>query len=112
MGALGCGISGSGPTIFAICESKTIAKKIMDFSKNFYKTCGINCDVYISKVNHTGPKYLNEILQSTNNKDLNEDFRTALFKGMPSDKGLYMPHFYLIYLSYLIKKNVFSRGIV
>ena len=30
---------------------------------------------------------------STNNKDLNEDFRTALFKGMPSDKGLYMPHF-------------------
>ena len=30
---------------------------------------------------------------STNNKDLNEDFRTALFKGMPSDKGLYMPRF-------------------
>ena len=41
---------------------------------------------------------------STNNKDLNEDFRTALFKGMPSDKGLYMPRFYLIYLSCLIKK--------
>jgi len=30
---------------------------------------------------------------STNNKDLNEDFRKALFKGMPSDKGLYMPRF-------------------
>ena len=28
---------------------------------------------------------------STNNKDLNDNFRTALFKGMPSDKGLYMP---------------------
>ena len=26
--------------------------------KNFYKTCGIDCDVYISKVNHTGPKVL------------------------------------------------------
>ena len=58
LGALGCGISGSGPTIFAICESKIIAKKIKDFSKNFYMTCGIDCDVYISKVNHTGPKVL------------------------------------------------------
>lgn len=58
LGALGCGISGSGPTIFAICESKIIAKKIMDFSKNFYRTCGIDCDVYISKVNHTGPKVI------------------------------------------------------
>ena len=58
LGALGCGISGSGPTIFAICESKIIAKKIKDFSKNFYMTCGIDCDIYISKVNHTGPKVL------------------------------------------------------
>ena len=58
LGALGCGISGSGPTIFAICESKIIAKKIMDFSKNFYMTYGIDCDVYISRVNHTGPKVL------------------------------------------------------
>jgi len=58
LGALGCGISGSGPTIFAICESKIIAKKIKDFSKNFYMTCGIDCDIYISKVNHIGPKVL------------------------------------------------------
>ena len=29
---------------------------------------------------------------STNNKDLNEDFRTVCL-GMPPDKGLYMPHF-------------------
>ena len=58
LGALGCGISGSGPTIFAICESKIIAKKIIDFSKNFYTACSIHCDVYISKVNHTGPKVI------------------------------------------------------
>ena len=58
LGALGCGISGSGPTIFAICENKIIAKKIMDFSKNFYMTFGIDCDLYLSKVNHVGPKVL------------------------------------------------------
>ena len=58
LGALGCGISGSGPTIFAICESKTIAERILDFSKNFYKNSGIGCDVYMSKINHTGPKVL------------------------------------------------------
>ena len=58
LGALGCGISGSGPTIFAICENKITAKKIMDFSKNFYRNCGIDCDVYISKVNHSGPNIL------------------------------------------------------
>ena len=48
-------------------------------------------------IKHIVISHINEFYASGKefviNKDLNEDFRTALFKGMPSDKGLYMPHF-------------------
>ena len=55
IGAIGCGISGSGPTMFALCENKDVAHKIIDFSNSLYKSLQIGCDTYLSKVNYSGP---------------------------------------------------------
>ena len=55
IGAIGCGISGSGPTIFALCENKKTAEKIIDFSDSFYESLNIGCDTYLSKINNSGP---------------------------------------------------------
>lgn len=36
IGALACGISGSGPTLFAICDDKQIAEKMADYLQQYY----------------------------------------------------------------------------
>ena len=54
LGAIGCSISGSGPTMFALCENETIAQNILDFSESFYQKLNINCDTYLSRVNTLG----------------------------------------------------------
>ena len=54
-GALGFGISGSGPTMFALCEKKDISETICSFSKNFYNSLNMKCDTYVSNINHEGP---------------------------------------------------------
>lgn len=55
LGAIGSGISGSGPTIFALCESAAIANSILQFSKSYYSSIDMECDVFLSKVNPKGP---------------------------------------------------------
>ena len=57
-GALGAGISGSGPTIFALCKGDETAKKVFDAIKNNYKNTGIEATAFISKVNNEGIKIL------------------------------------------------------
>ena len=54
-GALGFGISGSGPTMFALCETKDISSQICSFSQSFYTSLGMKCDTYISNINYDGP---------------------------------------------------------
>lgn len=58
-GALGCGISGSGPSIFAFSENKIIAKNIGDAMKNIYQETNIPFQVHVSKINTNGIKVLN-----------------------------------------------------
>lgn len=58
VGALGSSISGSGPSVFALCKGKEIADKAGDAMKEVMTKLGINAEVYVSKVNHTGPKTL------------------------------------------------------
>jgi len=55
LGALGCSISGSGPTIFALCENEDVAQNILDFSKSFYQSLDMGCDTFLSQVNNVGP---------------------------------------------------------
>ena len=55
-GALGCGISGSGPSIFALSKGKANAQKVADSMKETYKNIGVAFDIHISKVNTQGVK--------------------------------------------------------
>jgi homoserine kinase len=57
-GALGSGISGAGPSIFALCKGKESADKVALAMKESYKITGIAFDLHISKVNPEGVKIL------------------------------------------------------
>ena len=53
-GALGTGISGSGPSIFALSRGKETAEKVAEAMRNVYLTIGVDYDVYVSKINTKG----------------------------------------------------------
>ena len=55
-GALGCGISGSGPSIFALSKGKNRALKVADAMQNVYTKVGINYDIHVSNINLEGVK--------------------------------------------------------
>lgn len=58
-GAVGCSISGSGPSIFAITTSGDTARRIGSaMEQAFRRVAGLACDVYISRVNRHGAKIL------------------------------------------------------
>lgn len=57
-GALGCGISGSGPSIFALSKGETNALKVADAMKIVYRDVGIDFEIHVSKVNKQGIKLL------------------------------------------------------
>ena len=53
-GALGCGISGSGPSIFAFSQGEKTALKVGQTMKEVYKNIGIDYEVHVSGVNLEG----------------------------------------------------------
>lgn len=53
-GALGAGISGAGPTIFAICKSEKIAKSVFENMKVEYQKTNIDFEIMLSKINTKG----------------------------------------------------------
>lgn len=57
-GVLGCGISGSGPSIFALSEGLKIAEKAGEQMKKNFLSVNIQSKVYISGINTTGPVVL------------------------------------------------------
>jgi len=57
-GALGAGISGSGPSIFALCKGEEIAKKIAKGMNEVYSNTAIDFEIYTSKINAQGIKIL------------------------------------------------------
>ena len=57
-GALGCAISGSGPSIFALSKSETTAKAVEKVMKAVYSKTDIQFETYVSKINTQGIKTL------------------------------------------------------
>lgn len=53
-GALGCSISGAGPTIFAMSKSSYEAEAIEQAMKAVYEKAQIGCTTYVSMVNNEG----------------------------------------------------------
>lgn len=53
-GALGCSISGSGPSIFALSDAGDKAEAIAEAMRKTYTQVGVPFDIYTSKVNTQG----------------------------------------------------------
>jgi homoserine kinase len=57
-GALGAGISGSGPSIFSLSKGIENANNVKDAMKSIYSKTGIDFDIHVSKINSEGVKIL------------------------------------------------------
>ena len=57
-GALGCSISGSGPSVFALCRSKKDATRIVNQMCIAFLDIGIECEPFVSKVAENGVRIL------------------------------------------------------
>jgi homoserine kinase len=53
-GALGAGISGSGPSVFALSKGKAQAEKVAKTMEEVYKNKGIDFNIYVSKIGSEG----------------------------------------------------------
>ncbi len=53
--ALGFGISGSGPSVFTLCNNPDTASRIIELLKNHLAKEGIDSTGYISAINNQGP---------------------------------------------------------
>lgn len=53
-GALGCSISGSGPSVFALCANSFIAEECGEAMSRIYSDAKIGFDLFLSPVNHEG----------------------------------------------------------
>lgn len=57
-GALGCSISGSGPSIFALSTDEAVANQIGHAMTKVFDELNVQSEVYISKVSEQGPRIL------------------------------------------------------
>jgi homoserine kinase len=55
-GALGCGISGSGPSIFTLNRGEQTARRVAEAIRSVYQKSQIPFDIHLSKVNPQGIK--------------------------------------------------------
>jgi homoserine kinase len=59
-GALGCGISGSGPTIFCLCKGHANAMLAGQAVQQEFNAIGLHSEIYISSVNKRGAYIIEE----------------------------------------------------
>ncbi len=57
-GALGFGISGSGPSVYALCKGDENAQKVKNAIEVFYSDKNIDFDLHVSAINKQGVKIL------------------------------------------------------
>jgi homoserine kinase len=57
-GAVGFGISGSGPSVFALAKDEETARKITDLQQKHLTQLNIHSNAYVSSVNAEGPKIM------------------------------------------------------
>ncbi|HVZ96852.1 MAG TPA: homoserine kinase [Chitinophagaceae bacterium] len=57
-GALGGGISGSGPSIFMLCKTRDIAFSVEKIMKEVYDATGLKYHTYVTTINNMGVKII------------------------------------------------------
>jgi len=56
-GALGCSLSGSGPSIFSLCNGPTVAARVAAAMRAAVRSCiGSNAETYISSLESPGAR--------------------------------------------------------
>ena len=55
-GALGCSISGSGPSIFALSNAESTARETAQAMQQVCEQYGIDSDIHVSPINTQGPR--------------------------------------------------------
>jgi homoserine kinase len=69
-GAIGCSLSGSGPTMFALCASHSIAAEVVRaMASRLEAATGSACDVWVSAVGAQGAREWNEPDESPESND-------------------------------------------
>ncbi len=58
-GALGCSISGAGPSVFALCDSGYVAQSVGQGMQAAFQEHGIDSQLYVSPINQNGVVILN-----------------------------------------------------
>jgi homoserine kinase len=53
-GAIGCGISGSGPSVFALCRGEQVSGVVAEAMKEAFYEAGLASDVFVSTLNAPG----------------------------------------------------------
>ena len=53
-GAIGCGISGSGPSVFALCKGAANARLVAEVIQNGFSKIGLLNEAYVSQLNSKG----------------------------------------------------------
>jgi homoserine kinase len=57
-GALGCGISGSGPSVFALSQGIETAQKVAAAMRNIFEDTDIAFEIHVSRINSEGVKIM------------------------------------------------------
>lgn len=57
-GALGGGISGSGPSIFMMSKEKDTAQEVAKIMKNIFENIGVDYKIYVTNINEGGVKII------------------------------------------------------
>lgn len=60
-GALGGGISGSGPSVFMLSKEETTARDVETAMRNIYNKIGIDFHIYVTTVNYKGVEVVKNI---------------------------------------------------
>jgi len=60
-GAIGCGISGSGPSVFALCRGKLLATKVSEIMQKEFSKIGLYNEGYVSQLNAQGTRIVDSI---------------------------------------------------
>jgi len=55
-GAIGCGISGSGPSVFALCKGENTAQHVAQIIQDGFTKIGLHNEGYVSKANAEGTR--------------------------------------------------------
>ena len=53
-GAIGCGLSGSGPSVFALCKGEYISRKVAEVMYKSFTEAGLISDTFVSQLNAPG----------------------------------------------------------